>query len=213
MLTFSRKTKIILFTLFFLALLFVYAWPRLGLWIVEQDTFDHADLAVVLSGNPVQRSLAARDLYLQRKIDRVLIIPEPRDQTIEKEMIKLGLKDPHKKTVPTSEAILVKSGVPKTAIAFFPQPVDGTILEAPAIHNFLEGHMPKKMVVITSRFASRRACTIFRQVFKNDPVDIFCSPTSYDSFNPKKWSEKPRDALYVLMEYQKLVVNFFTLNF
>lgn len=173
-----------------------------GRFIVVEDVFTNADTALVLSGDPIRRALAAGDLYLQGRVKRILVIPEPPDQ-VEGELVKLGLIDPT--LPPVSKRILVASGVPRENILFLPAPADGTIVEAYRVRRFFEGRLPQRMAVITSKFASRRACFIFRWVLQH--VEIFCAPTTYDPFESKRWWKHPRNALFVAMEYQKFLAN------
>lgn len=184
----------------------VLLFPRAGQFIVAQDSMAPAETALIPSGDPVRRALAARDLYRQGWVRQILLIPEPPDP-IKNELVALGLVDP--RLPPISVRILVASGVPRERIAFLPEPVDGTIREAQAVRRFLDGRLPPRLVVITSKFASRRACFIFRRVLH--PVEIVCAPTPYDRFNPARWWVHPRDALTVVMEYQKFLANAVTL--
>lgn len=179
---------------------------RAGRFLVAEDPVAHAEVGLILSGDPVRRALGARDLYRQGRVERILVIPEPPNQ-VAGELIKLGLMDP--KLPPLSMQILVASGVPRERITFLPEPADGTIAEALRVRRFLNGQFPPRLVVITSKFASRRACFIFRWVLYQ--VEIFCSPTAYDPFESNRWWKQPRNALVVVMEYQKLLVNTATL--
>lgn len=176
--------------------------PRAGGFIVAEDQFPHADVAVVLSGGPVPRTLAARDLYREGRIDRIVIIPEAADP-VNEELIELGLHDPT--VAPISARILAASGVPGTNVSFLPAPADGTIEEARRVRAFFGDRLPARIAVVTSKFASRRACFIFRRVLTT--VAIACVPSSYDSFDPSRWWTQPRNALLVAMEYQKFIAN------
>lgn len=173
-----------------------------GQLIVAEDPFAHAEVGLILSGDPIRRALGARDLYRQGKIGQIVVVPEPPDQ-VESELVKLGLTDPA--LPPVSKRILVASGVPRENISFLPAPADGTIVEAYRVRRFFEGRLPQRMAVITSKFASRRACFIFRWVLQH--VEIFCAPTTYDPFESKRWWKHPRNALFVAMEYQKFLAN------
>jgi len=178
--------------------------PRAGRFVVHDEPFAYADTAVVLSGDPIRRALAARDLYRQGRVGEILLIPEPRDRA-EEELLKLGLPAPSL----LAERILAASGVPPSRIAFLPGPADGTIVEAHRVREFLDGRLTARLVVITSKYASRRACFIFHRVLRD--VDIICAPTPYDPFERERWWTQPRNALFVVMEYQKFLVNALTL--
>ena len=183
-------------------------FPFAGKWLVAEDAFTHADVAVVLSGNPVQRSLAARDLYRQGKIDSILIIPEP-PSPYQDELEKLGLFERSEKS--WSERILIASGVPASRIAFLPEPADGTITEARHLVGFFRGRFPNDLVIVTSKFSSRRARFIFRRLLNPLHVKVLCYPSPYDEFQSARWWAQPRNALTVVMEYQKFLANAFIL--
>ena len=183
-------------------LLVVVVFPRAGRFLVADEQSPAGDVAVVLSGEPISRVLGARDLYRTGRVRRVLIVPEPPADPAGREgVITLGLLDPQ--LAPLSERILVASGVPKSDIAFLGEPADGTTTEARRVRRSLAGQPDRRIVVVTSKFASRRACYVFRRVLRDR--EVVCAPTPYDPFDPVGWWSRPRDALYVLMEYQKFL--------
>ncbi len=179
-----------------------------GRFLVASDAFAEADVAIVLSGGPTLRVLAARDLYRAGRVHRIVIIPEPPDDpAIDRELIKLGLRDPS--APPQAERILLASGIPRTAFEFLSEPIDGTVNEARRVKRFLETRPAQRIAVVTSKFASRRACLIFRRVLAGR--EVYCAPSPYDSFDPRGSWRQPRNALAVVMEYQKLAANLATL--
>jgi len=194
-----------------------WGFLRAGEFLVVEDAFDHADVAVVLSGLPTSRALAARDLYHQGKVDRILLIPEPPTkiegevvtEAAKQELIRLGLVDSHPPQ--WAERILVASGVPRSQMTWIPRPANGTIVEASLVRAWLKEEAPRSLVLITSKSALRRARFIFRRVLKQERVQIFCYPPPADPFEPHRWWSQPRSALTVLMEYEKLIANALTL--
>lgn len=175
-----------------------------GNFIVASDAFVEADVAVVLSGGEEVRTLAARDLYRSGRVRRIVLISEPpRDPIIEAELVALGVVVPSE--IPFAERILVASGVPRSAFEFVPEPQDGTINEARAVKRFLAAKPAKRVAIVTSKFASRRACLIFLIVL--DGREVYCAPSPHDPFRPGGWWRHPRNALNVVMEYQKLAAN------
>ncbi len=182
-----------------------------GNFLVVEDPFDHADVAIVLSGDPTGRLLAARDLYRLGRVDRVLIVPEP-PRPFEQELVRLGLVD--STSPPFSRRILEASGVPAAAFEFLPEPVDGTIHEAVRVQQWLMSRQknPRRVVVITSRYASRRARWLFRHFLRDGTTQVVVYPNPYDLFVADRWWSNSRNALHVVMEYNKLVANFIQLN-
>lgn len=178
-----------------------------GEFLVRRDAFTTADVAVVLSGEPMTRTLAARDLHRERRVPRIVIIPEaPLAGAVQRELAALELiaRQP-----PVSVRILLASGVPPSAFLVLPEPIDGTIAEARRIRRLVDAEPSTRIVVITAKSASRRACFIFGHVLRGR--EIICAPTPYDSFEPRTWWRQPRDALNVVVEYQKLIANALTL--
>jgi len=204
-----------------LGLVAALAWcvPHAGEFLVAEDDFDHAPIALVLSGLPTSRAFAARDLYHAGRVDEILVIPEPPHVVegemvpppVTEELVRLKLFDPARPQWVAQ--ILTASGVPESKIVTLPEPVNGTINEARRVRTFLRSRLPARLVVITSRSASRHARFIFRRVFRTDPVAICSYPTPYDVFESTRWWSQPRNALTVVTEYQKLLVNALTLTF
>lgn len=210
-----RRIALILLVAWLLALgLFI---PHAGSWLVVQDPLTHAEVALVLSGLPTSRALAARDLYRQGIVEQIWVIPEP-VQKIEGEMVKdevfdelvrANLVDPS--TPQWAQQILVSMGVPAERITVLAKPAHGTIHEARLIRETFTDHLPSRLVIITSKSASRRARYIFRNVFKGDGVEVVSYPTPYDPFEAAHWWSTPRNALSVVTEYEKLLINILTL--
>lgn len=180
-------------------------FPNAGRFLMAQDSFLFAETAIVLSGDPVVRTLAARDLYHRGRVGRILVIPEPPHPT-EKELVRLGLLDPNQPA--WSERILTASRVPKSNMAFLPQPVDGTIREALQVRRFFKENPPGSVVVVASKFNSRRARWIFRAVLEKEKIRVYGHASPYDPFDPARWWGRPREALKVFMEYLKFIPNF-----
>ena len=174
-----------------------------------EDSFAHAEMAVVLSGDPIPRTLAARDLYREGRVGRILLIPEPLNPYRE-EMMKLGLIE-LSDSRSWGERILTASGIPPEKILVAKESADGTIQEALLVRRTLAGRFPKNLAVVTSKFAGRRARFIFRTVLRRDGIQILSHPSPYDPFQPDRWWAHPRNALTVLTEYEKLLVNALTL--
>ncbi|MBM4195263.1 MAG: YdcF family protein [Gemmatimonadetes bacterium] len=147
-----------------IALAVVAMLPQIGRMLVRSDDVRAADIGLVLSGEPVTRTEAARDLFQQRRIRRIVVFPEvPPD--------------------PVTMRILRTAGIPDAAITVLAEPAHGTIEEARRARDLFGG--TAGIVVITSKYASRRACFIFERIVRN--VRVICAPTPYDRFNSDLW--------------------------
>lgn len=212
--TWRRLVLVLIAALLLAICLFI---PHAGSWLVVEDPLTRAEVAVVLSGLPTSRALAARDLYRQGLVETIWVIPEPinkiegelvNDEVFD-ELVRAKLVDPS--TAQWAQRILVSMGIPKDHIVILPKPAQGTINEAHWVREAFKDRLPKRLVLITSKSASRRARYIFRDVFKHDDVDILSSPTPYDPFDAARWWAQPRHALTVVTEYEKLLINVLTL--
>lgn len=188
-------------------------FPHAGAFLVREDAFTEADVALILSGLPLSRTFAARDLYRDGRVREIWAIPEPlnkiegemvKDQ-VKEDLVKYGLFDPRRPQ--WAEQILVAAGVPKPHIRMLPTSANGTFAEARLVREWIRGRPSTTLVLITSKSASRRARMIFRHVLKQEPVRIVAYPTPYDPFEPVGWWTQPRAALSVVMEYEKLIAN------
>jgi uncharacterized SAM-binding protein YcdF (DUF218 family) len=103
--------------------------------------------------------------------------------------------------------------VPASRIKALPHPADGTIAEAQQLRRVLAGALPKRLVLVTSKSATRRAGFIFRRILRGEEVAVFCHPSPYDSFQADRWWSRPKNALTVVTEYEKFLVNGVTLLF
>lgn len=194
------------------------SFPQAGRFLVVEDPFTHADVALVLSGLPTSRAFAARDLYRQGRVDRIVVIPEPPNKiegemvgdAVVEELARLRLLVADRPQ--WAEQILMASGIPRAKVALLPEAAHGTIGEAELVKRFFGDRPPPRVALITSKSASRRARMIFRRIFRQRGVRILAAPTPYDLFEPARWWTRPRTALTVVTEYQKLVANALTLS-
>ncbi|MBI4354287.1 MAG: YdcF family protein [Candidatus Omnitrophica bacterium] len=214
-LTWRRVFLLLIVALLLAISLFI---PHAGSWLVVTDPLIHAEVAVVLSGLPTSRAFAARDLYRQGLVEEIWVIPEPVTKVegemvtdkIFDELVRANLVNPS--TTQWAQRILVSMGIPEDKIVVLPKPAHGTISEAYEVRDAFNGRLPKRLVIITSKSASRRAQMIFRRVFQHDGVEVLSYPTPYDPFEAIRWWSRPRNALTVVTEYEKLLVNILTLT-
>ncbi len=207
--TLHRKLALIVVSAGLLGAGIVYAISHAADFLIVRDPVAHAELAVVLSGDPIRRALAARDLYQQGRVDRIWVIPEPPDPA-DAELIRLGLLKPD--LPPWPVRILAAAGVPADRVRLLAEPADGTIMEARQIRAALSGHPPATLAIITAKTASRRARLIFRRILHPLHVAVSVYPTPHDPFQPDRWWTRPKHALSVVMEYLKLGSNLLTLS-
>jgi uncharacterized SAM-binding protein YcdF (DUF218 family) len=175
------------------------ALVALGEWLVVEDQFGPADLMVVLGGSPVVRSLAAADYYRQGQAPLIFV---SRGDLVRHELVE---------DVDLTEAgewgviyrLLKARGVPPENIIIDTVYVNNTMEEARRVKTFIKGRGVKNLILVTSRYHSRRADWIFEKVL-GAGVKVISRPSSYDTFDPQSWWHDREQTKWLLMEYQKL---------
>ena len=142
------------------------------LWIVS-DPITPADAVVVLGGGTDTRPFVAADLYAQGLIKKVLLskVREPRS-------VEIGaLTD----NTEENRRVLVKLGVPDSAIETFGNTNNNTREEAVALRSWANRNAVSVLIVPTEIFSARRVSWMFRREFATTGVRI-----DVPSFDPSR---------------------------
>jgi uncharacterized SAM-binding protein YcdF (DUF218 family) len=97
-------------------------------------------------------------------------------------------------------------GVPETAITVMPREVDNTAEEAAVTREVASRSGWTRLIVVTSKYHSRRTRFAFRREFNGTPVQIIVRTSRYDSAKPERWWHDRADVRSVLQEYAKLLL-------
>lgn len=166
--------------------------------LTAKDEPIQADLIVVLSGNPIPRTLSARDLYARGLSRKILLIPgAPAPSPLLHELEKLGFKRPPSST---TQRILIASGVPVSAVDQLPSHAENTKDESRLVRTYAAEHAVKSILLVTSPISSRRQCWIFKGALPS--VRISCQPTPYEYIEYDR-----KLILQVINEYMKVAAN------
>lgn len=201
------RAKPLLLLLLVGALLF---WQRerilqgIGQFLVKEDRPQKADLIVCLSGSWADRTLAAADLYRAGWGRRVFLFREEKPVGYE-QLLQRGIRLPETRDL--ARQILLHSGLPRSAIFSGERESTSTYDEACQIREFLRRRPSSSLILVTSKFHSKRAYLIFRSQLNDPGVRILSLPTSYDEFDPRNWWRKERSRERLLLEYQKFLVS------
>ena len=144
------------------------------LWIVS-DPVTHADVAVVLGGDLELRPFAAAELYRNGWVGRVLV-----SQVEERRSSKLLEMPGHSEL---NRRLLIKLGVPESAIGMFGLSNSSTQDEAVALRGWADRHRVTGIVVPTDLFSSRRVRWILDREFAGSSVRV-----SVPSFEPPQYT-------------------------
>jgi uncharacterized SAM-binding protein YcdF (DUF218 family) len=172
--------------------------------IIQQPVPQQADVIVILANweDTVIRARAGADLY-KGEVAKMIYVPRMEQMRGLEDIKKLGINIPENRDLVIT--ILQGLGVPLYAIETSAQEVTNTWDEAQAVRTLVEQKGYKSVLLITSKYHSRRAYLIFKDALKSKST-VISAPSPYDSSDPESWWKRDEDAKMVIMEYPKLLV-------
>jgi uncharacterized SAM-binding protein YcdF (DUF218 family) len=198
--------KWIIFIIFIAYLLLSYfhapILTRIGSYLIVEHPLEKADLVVCLMGRPVERGLAAAEVYSKGLAPQIIIAREelPDGYAV------LGEKKVH---YPESRDLLVMMlqglGVPRSALVTSERFVGSTFDEARALRELVIKNGYGSLIIVTSPTHTKRAWLTFKKVFEKDKVKIMVAPSQYSDFKSDSWWKKEKYVQEVIIEYQKLL--------
>jgi uncharacterized SAM-binding protein YcdF (DUF218 family) len=148
------------------------------LWIVS-DAVSAADAAVVLGGGLDVRPFAAAELYKRGLVKKVLV-----SQDASGRAVAIGAV---RSDTDANREVLLKLGVPASAIATFGTANNSTEDEALALRHWAEHAHPSVLIIPVDIFAARRVRWIFDHEFLGQPVRIEVPSFDTPSFTRTDW--------------------------
>ncbi len=164
-------------------------------WLRTDDRPEPAR-AIVLLGGQYSRPFYAADLYNQGLAPLVLVSRPVSDPSLAL-LERIGIRLPEQGEV--YREVLVRQGVPESAIRFFGQDMVSTLEEAEVLARVL-GPDPGTLLVVTSPSHTRRAKLIFEKTMPK--ARILALATPYEEFSPRWWTDF-RSATAVTLETAK----------
>ena len=204
----NRKSKVLLVVLAIVIVLTVLAVPRMGHYLVVDDSLEEADIIVVLMGSVPARVLEAADIYGEGFARELVLVQSFMEA--EEELAARGVVIPGHAELTRDAA--VQMGVPETRITVLPGGARSTKDEALIIRDFLiDNPQIDSVIFVTSSFHSHRTKVIFER-FCGDldrQVDFISRASSFDTFQPQRWWRDRESAKLVVLEYLKLAHFYF----
>jgi uncharacterized SAM-binding protein YcdF (DUF218 family) len=142
------------------------------LWIVS-DPITPADAVVVLGGGLDVRPFVAADLYEKGLVKKVLL-----SDVEEAKSVGIGAIVGHTEE---NRSVLLKLGVPASAIETFGNANKNTMEEAVALKSWAHRNVVSALIIPTEIFSARRVRWIFRHEFAGTAVQI-----EVPSFDPPR---------------------------
>jgi len=202
----SKKFLLIFFFILLVILSHQYILKNLGYFLVFEQPPQKADLIVVLNGRDTERSLAAVDLYSQGYANLIIMANGAKQPGSDEFWNRVGNNFDGKIFF---QRAIEAMGVPGNSFRFIGKGVTSTYDEALATKEFVEKNGYESIVLVTSKWHSKRAYLTFRSVMKGYKVTI--CPSRYDTFNAEIWWKNRDEAELVFTEYFRLI--YYALSF
>lgn len=182
---------------------------RLLVRVDPLDAASPADVVYVLGGSRVDRWLEAVEIYTAGGARRILL---SRGGTEDAEALLAARGIVVPTTADIARTLMVEQlGMPADAVEILRDPVDNTAHEAESIKARARRDGWTKVIIITTRPATRRAGYAFRRVLGDD-IQIVMRDTRYDSYNPTWWWRSRSDFRQTFIEFPKLVAYYLGLG-
>lgn len=193
-----------LFAVFAIAaiLALVLAALQGGRYLQHEDALHKADAIFVLAGTRLERPLEAVDLYREGWAPVIALSPgtaEPMEAMVRAR----GIHFPS-----DSERVrdaMTQMGVPFSAIVIEGEAVDNTAEEAALLRGMAARHGWHSVIVVTSKYHTRRSGFAMRRALRGSGVDVILRATRYDPFDPDHWWRRRADLRSGILEWQKLI--------
>ena len=180
-----------------------WACPRVGPYLVVDTVSGPADAVVVLAGTRTERWLEAVDLYKEKAAPRILL-SSGYIEAAESRLRERGIRYPRE--VDLNREAMIQLGVPAQAIETFPNTVDNTAAEAAVARQIATSHGWRRLIVVTSKYHTRRTLFAFEREFDGTGVRIEVRGTRHEQSRPDEWWKHRPDVRFVISEVIKLTL-------
>jgi len=167
---------------------------NIGRWLVVEDPLEKASAIAVLSGRMPSRALEAARIYREGYASEVWLT-----RTIEPGASLQALFVPFTGEEAYDRMVLMRKGVPESAIRVLDPPIANTADEMLAIGQALSKENQRTVIIVTSKVHTRRVKALWRH-FSSADGQAIVRGVSDDGFDPAHWWANTADALDVVRE-------------
>jgi uncharacterized SAM-binding protein YcdF (DUF218 family) len=174
-----------------------------GRYLQHEDSLVPADAIFVLAGTRAERPLEAVDLYRAGYAPWIVLSPG-RIEPAEAWLSQRGVRFPSQAAL--VRAVMAQLGVPAAAVIVADRSVDNTAQEATLLRRLAQDRGWRRVIVVTSKYHTRRAGFAFRRALKGAGVELVFRASHYDMADPAHWWRYRQDYRFVIEEWQKLIM-------
>jgi uncharacterized SAM-binding protein YcdF (DUF218 family) len=180
------------------------AWAvyHLGAFLYDEQPLQRADTIFVFAGTRMERALEAADLYRQGYARLVVLTEEMSDGAID-ELARHGIIVPTDAEV--ARDVMIRLGMPPDAIVIAPGVHNSTGQEAQTLRSLARVRGWRRVIVVTSKFHTRRAGLAARREVGGMGVEVIARGSRYDAADPAHWWRTRSDVRWVLLETEKII--------
>ena len=172
----------------------------LGSFLIIEDPLQTAVAIVALGGQAPFREIEAAKLYHEGWAPLIFIVREAASDE-SKALAQLGIKKAPDWEL--SRDVLVRQGVPVSAIIFPKSEGRGTLEELQAVYQDLQSK-DRPVILVTSKYHTRRVRLTCGYVTHGESASIIRAAEG-DPFDPARWWRERRFVLSVVREYLGLI--------
>jgi|ERR1035437_7069191 uncharacterized SAM-binding protein YcdF (DUF218 family) len=148
-------------------------------WWVVDGPVSKADAIMVLGGGVPRRPIEAARLYQAGLAPKVLYSDVTTNQ-----IAQLGMDKPE--TTLTRE-VLIRQGVPESALECLGHGVSSTYLESLAVRDWVRQTGAKSVIIPTDEFHTRRVRWVFRKALRPTGARLQIKPVVHPDFTTTNW--------------------------
>ena len=168
-----------------------------GNFLIKEDTTVKVDAAYILSGNNLERSMEAAELWKMGYFPAVY----PMGANINGNLEIIGQELADAQLIQLS---LIQLGVAPEQITIIEEGTS-TLEESEAILGNAKARGYKRIMIITSKFHTRRTRGVFRKKFEQAGINVFIKGANPIHYELDRWWEAEEGLIFVNNEYVKLL--------
>lgn len=195
----KRKLQSIL-TILFILLISLFAFKSLILkglakYLIVENEFTYIENAFVLSGGAFDRGNKAAELWNSNKINKIICTGA--NQSPDLKVLKFDTLESD-----LTKLQIIKNGVPEEQVSLLKLGTS-TLEESEVILKYCIENNIDEIVLISSKFHTKRIQQVFKKKFKKENIQIYIVAAPNSVYNEMEWWENEYGLIALNNEYIK----------